>query len=329
MAKSAPEKLRRFYDQFEGQDHVLIVINADPDAIASAMAVSRLLWRRVLSVTISNVNTINRPDNLTMVRLLNVALVPFNTIDPEKYNKFVIVDSQPDHNEFMEQLEPVVIIDHHPDSKPKAPCLDIRPHYGATATIMTEYLRAARIKPSVKLATGLFQAIKTDTNAFKGQTVIEDVRAFQYLFRFANMHLARRIEKADLRLSFLKYFKTAMNTMRLRKGRVFVHLGAVVNPDVCVIIADFCMRIISVNWSIVSGTCDKKLVVIFRNDGIRKNAGKVAQKSFGQYGSAGGHRNMARAEVALSELPVQADLPDHKKFLRWLITRVEKRAGKN
>ena len=329
MAHSATEKLGRFYDQFSGNDSVLIMINADPDAIASAMAVSRLLWRRVLSVTISNVNTINRPDNLTMVRLLNVALVPFNTIDPEKYNKFVIVDSQPDHNEFMEQLEPVAIIDHHPDSKSKAPYLDIRPHYGATATIMTEYLRAARIKPSVKLATGLFQAIKIDTNAFKGQTVIEDVRAFQYLFRFANMHLARRIEKADLRLSFLKYFKTAMNTMRLRKGRIFVHLGAVVNPDVCVIIADFCMRIISVNWSIVSGTCDKKLVVIFRNDGIRKNAGKVAQKSFGQYGSAGGHRNMARAEVALSELPVQADLPDHKKFLRWLITRVERRAGKN
>ncbi len=329
MAKSAPEKLRRFYDQFEGQDHVLIVINADPDAIASAMAVSRLLWRRVVNVTISNINTINRPDNLTMLRLLRVTMAPFNTVDLSQFTKFVIVDSQPDHNESMEQFVPDVIIDHHPDSKPGAPFVDIRPHYGATATIMTEYLRAARIKPSVKLATGLFQGIKTDTNSFKGKTVIEDVRAFQYLFRFANMHLARRIEKADLRLSFLKYFKTAMNTMRLRKGRAFVYLGSVVNPDVCVIIADFCMRIISVNWSIVSGTCDKKLVVIFRNDGIRKNAGKVAQKSFGQFGSAGGHRNMARAEVALSDLPEHVDHQDHKKFLRWLITRVERRAGKN
>ena len=329
MAKSAPEKLRRFYDQFEGQDHVLIVINADPDAIASAMAVSRLLWRRVLNVTISNINTINRPDNLTMVRLLNVTMVPFNTIDREQYTKFVIVDSQPDHSESMRQLQPDVIIDHHPDSKPKAPFVDIRPHYGATATMMTEYLRAARIKPSVKLATGLFQAIKTDTDTFKGQTVIEDVRAFQYLFRFANMHLARRIEKADLRLSFLKYFKTAINSMRLRKGRVYVYLGPVVNPDVCVIIADFFMRINSVNWSIVSGTSDKKLVVIFRNDGIRKNAGNVAQKSFGQFGSAGGHRNMARAEVPLSDLPENIDHQDHKKLLRWLISRVERRAGKN
>ena len=51
MSRSIPEKLRRFYDQFSGNDHVLIVINADPDAIASAMAVSRLLWRKVLNVT--------------------------------------------------------------------------------------------------------------------------------------------------------------------------------------------------------------------------------------------------------------------------------------
>lgn len=328
MTLSATEKLRRFYDQFEGQDKVLIVINADPDAIASAMAVSRLLWRRVLTVTISNVNIIKRPDNLTMLRLLKVELTPFNAVNPAQHSKIVIVDSQPDHNEFMDQLEPDVIIDHHPDTKAKAAFLDIRPHYGATATILTEYLRAARIKPSVKLATGLFQAIKIDTNTFKGQTVIEDVRAFQYLFRYANMHLARRIEKADLRLSFLKYFKTALNTMRLRKGRAYVHLGPVVNPDVCVIIADFFMRIISVNWSIVSGTCDKKLVVIFRNDGIRKNAGKVAQNSFGKFGSAGGHRNMARAEVALSELPEHVNHHDNKKLLSWLISRVERRAGR-
>jgi len=106
------------------------------------------------------------------------------------------------------------------------------------------------------------------------------------------------------------------------------HLGPVVNPDVCVIIADFCMRIISVNWSIVSGTCDKKLVVIFRNDGIRKNAGKMAQKSFGQYGSAGGHGTMARAEVALSDLPEHLDYQDNKKLLSWLISRVERRTGK-
>jgi nanoRNase/pAp phosphatase (c-di-AMP/oligoRNAs hydrolase) len=228
----------------------------------------------------------------------------------------------------MKNLHPDVIIDHHPDTNAEASFSDIRPSYGATATILTEYLRAARITPSVKLATGLFQAIKIDTNSFKGQTLIEDVRAFQYLFRYANTHLAHKIEQADLRLDFLKYFKTALRTKRLRKGRVFVQLGPVVNPDICVIIADFFMRIVSITWSIVCGTCDKKLIVVFRNDGIRKNAGKVAKESFGQFGSAGGHKNMARAEIALSDLSDLVDWRDEKKLLAWLVQRVEKRAGK-
>ena len=326
MPRSTPEKLRRFYDQFTGNDLVLIVINADPDAIASAMAVSRLLWRRVLNVTISNINKIKRPDNLAMIRLLGVSLTPFSEIDPAQFSRIVMVDSQPDHNEFLIALEPDVIIDHHPESANKAPFLDIRPNYGATATIMTEYLRSAHIKPSVKLATGLFHAIKTDTNDFKGKTLIEDVRAFQYLFRHANIHLARKIEQADLRLDFLKYFKIALNNMRLYKKKVFVHLGNVATPDILVIIADFFMRINSVTWSIVSGTCDKRLVIIFRNDGIRKNAGTSAKNAFGHLGSAGGHKNMARAEMAMSELKNHIDYKDDKKLLRWIIRQTEKKA---
>jgi nanoRNase/pAp phosphatase (c-di-AMP/oligoRNAs hydrolase) len=326
MSRSIPEKLRRFYDQFSGNDHVLIVINADPDAIASAMAVSRLLWRKVLSVTISHINTINRPDNLAMIRLLDVTLAPFEEIEADQFSRVVIVDSQPDHNEYMAALKPDVIIDHHPDSGAKAPFLDIRPHYGATATILTEYLRAAKIKPSTKLATGLYHGIKTDTNDFKGQTQIEDVRAFQYLFRQANIHLARKIEKADLRFDLLKYFKIALQNMRRRKGKVYIHLGNVVNPDICVLIADFFMRVNTVTWSIVSGICDKKLTIIFRNDGIRKNAGKVAKEGFGKLGNAGGHKNMARAEIALNELKEHVDARDDNKLLSWIIGRTARRA---
>ena len=326
MSRSIPEKLRRFYDQFSGNDHVLIVINADPDAIASAMAVSRLLWRKVLNVTISHINTINRPDNLAMIRLLDVTLVPVKEIEADQFSRVVIVDSQPDHNEYMAELKPDVIIDHHPESGAKAPFLDIRPHYGSTATILTEYLRAAKIKPSSKLATGLYHGIKTDTNDFKGQAQIEDVRAFQYLFRHANIHLARKIEKADLRFDLLKYFKIALQNMRRRKGKVYIHLGNVVNPDICVLIADFFMRVNTVTWSIVSGTCDKKLTIILRNDGIRKNAGKVAKEGFGKLGAAGGHKNMARAEIALNDLKEHVDARDDERLLSWIIGRTARRA---
>jgi len=327
MSPSASEKLRRFYDQFSSNDHVLILINADPDAIACAMAVKRLLWRKVGGITISNINVIKRPDNLAMIRLLGVNLVHVDEIGKNEFSKTVIVDSQPDHHESFARFRHDVIIDHHPDTAVDAPFLDIRPKYGAAASIMTEYLRAAKIRPSAKLATGLFLGIKTDTDNFERKTQIEDVRAFQYLFKYANIHLTRKIEQAELRLDFLKYFKIALQNRHMRKGKVFVHLGTVANPDVCVLIADFFMRVNSVTWSIISGVYEKKLIVIFRNDGIRRDAGKVAQKSFGLFGSAGGHKSMARAEMPVADLKEHTDFKDDKKLLRWIINRIEKKAG--
>jgi nanoRNase/pAp phosphatase (c-di-AMP/oligoRNAs hydrolase) len=329
MKRSSADRLSGFFKQFTSSDRVLVVISADPDAIACALAVRRLLAGRTAGVVISNVNQISRPDNLAMIRLLKIPLVAFSDVRTEQFAKLVIVDSQPKHNEHMAALHPQVIIDHHPDTGYQAPFTDIRPTYGATATIMTEYLRAARVVPAQTLATALYHAIKTDTDDFKRQTLAEDLQAFQYLLRRTNIQLARRITQADLRLDYLKYFKIALQYMRLRKGRVFVHLGTVANPDVCVIIADFFMRIHTVSWSIVSGICDKKLVVIFRNDGARVNAGRIAQEGFGSFGSAGGHKTMARAEINLVDSKEPGiDFKDSRRVLNWIITRTEKRAGR-
>ena len=324
MGLSMSETLRNFYNQFAGDDQVLIFINADPDAIASAMAVKRLLWRKVIGVTITCVNRIDRPDNLAMIRLLGVKIIYIDDIDRSRFNRYVMVDSQPAHHDLLAQIDPHVIIDHHPETNIKAPFQDIRPSYGAVASIMTEYLRAAKIKPSAKLATGLYLAIKTDTHNFERQALAEDVQAFQYLFKYINRHLARKIEQAELKFEYLKYFKLAFQNMRRRKGRVFVNLGPVANPDICVLIADFFMRINSVKWSIVSGLCGRKLIIIFRNDGLRTNAGKVAEKGFGAFGSAGGHKSMARAEIPTAKLKEFIDPRDDAKLLKWIRRQIVK-----
>jgi nanoRNase/pAp phosphatase (c-di-AMP/oligoRNAs hydrolase) len=323
MGRSAADKLRRFYKIFSGEDRVLVVINADPDAIASAMAVKRLLWRKVAAVTISNINVISRPDNAAMLRLLGIAIIHVENIEISRFSKFVIVDSQPDHHDLFSDFSFNVVIDHHPDTGIKADFKDIRPDYGATASILTEYLRSARIKPSVKLATGLLYAIKTDTNSFARQTSMEDIRAFQFLFKYSNTHLARKIEYADLRFDYLKYFRNALSNLHLRRGRIFVHLGPVVHPDVCVLLADFFMRVNPVKWSIVSGIHDNKLIIIIRNDGIRKNAGKVAKNAFSAFGSAGGHRSMARAELPLEAFADFLDVDNTRVVRKWIISEIE------
>ena len=325
MRLSTSERLHCFYNQFTHDDHVLIMINADPDAIASAMAVKRLLWRKTANVTISHINMIKRPSNLAMIRLLGINLTHVQKMRGEHFDRFVIVDSQPDHNEAFARYTYDVIIDHHPETGYKSPFQDIRPEYGATASIMTEYLRAAKIRPSVKLATGLVFAVKSDTNNFQKQTLIEDVRAFQFLFRHTNIHLLQKIEQSDLKRNFLKYFKSALETMFIHKGRVFVHLGPVVNPDVCVLIADFFMKVESINWGIISGLYNNKLVIIIRNNGLRMNAGRIAQLSFGHIGSAGGHKSRARVEISFARLKEFVDLKDDKILLGWIRNQITKK----
>jgi nanoRNase/pAp phosphatase (c-di-AMP/oligoRNAs hydrolase) len=69
-----------------------------------------------------------------------------------------------------------------------------------------------------------------------------------------------------------------------------------------VLIADFFLKMAESTWSIASGVNGKKLIIIIRNAGFRLDAGKISQKLFGDYGTAGGHKSAARAEIPLSGL---------------------------
>jgi nanoRNase/pAp phosphatase (c-di-AMP/oligoRNAs hydrolase) len=263
-----------------------------------------------------------------MIRLLNIKMVHIDELDTSRCTKVVMVDSQPEHSELFEGFKPDVIIDHHPETEYKAGYSDIRDNYGATSTILTEYLKTAKIKPSAKLATALYYGIKTDTSNFQRQTLPEDIRAFQYLFKYANIHLERRIDQAEIPLDFLHYYEKAFHSKVIKGNRLYVHLGDVPTPDICVQIADFFMRVDNINWTIVSGNCDEKVVVIFRNDGIRKDAGKVAESSFGEYGSAGGHKGMARAEIDFQALEDCVSPRNQRKLGLWIRKHVEFRTAK-
>jgi len=328
MQPATSETVRRFYQQFSGDDTVMILMVADPDALASATAVKRLLWRKVAAVDPVTVSTMERSDNLSMVERLKLPLKSFDQVDPDDYSKVVMVDSQPNHHRILSRFRPDVIIDHHPDTGEQCGFSDIRPHYGATSTIMVQYLKAARIMPSKRLATALLFGIKTDTSNFERQTVIEDVRAFQYLFRRADHHLIYNLEHEEINAAYLKYFKRAFGGLRKRKSWVFIHLDRVSSGDACVVVADFFVRVEGVSWSVVSGIVDDKLIVIFRNDGVRKNAGKVAMQSFKKWGTAGGHKSAARAEVMIKVITPPIGVTNHDAMLQWMMKCVQKRSLK-
>jgi nanoRNase/pAp phosphatase (c-di-AMP/oligoRNAs hydrolase) len=318
------DRLRKLRQLFNHDDRLLILIDADPDSIASALALKRILWHRVSTCTISPIRPITRPQNQMMFNLLEIPLTAFDRVKPDEFTRFALVDSQPTHNPRFAGFTYDVIIDHHPlCAQTQARFVDIRPEYGSNSTILTEYLRLAKIKPSLKLATALFYAIKTDTHNFERPSTEADIRAFHYLFRFTRHALVRRIEVAELTLEMLGYFQHGLNSWQQRQDRVYCYVGRVPNPDILVILAEFFLRVIEITWSFVGGVFEDRLIVIFRNDAIRKNAGKLAAKAFGKLGSAGGHASSARAEVPLDHLP---NLPDPEQAGPWeqfLISQIE------
>jgi nanoRNase/pAp phosphatase (c-di-AMP/oligoRNAs hydrolase) len=300
---TAKERLQAFWDIFQKDDDVLVVINADPDALACAMAFKRLLRYRVKNITIGYPNEIRRLSNLAMIDLLKISAERLQNLTVEDYSKKVMLDSQPSHLPVFEKIQFDAVIDHHPlTNNWEADFVDIRTDYGAASSILVEYLRAAGLKPSVYLATALFYAIKVDTHNFEKKALLADAISFRYLFGIANQNLVRKIELSELRFSELGYFRTALADMKVSKKRLYAHIGRVRSPDILVIIADFLNQVNGISWVFVSGIHGERLVVIFRCDGYKKNAGKLAEKIFSKVGSAGGHREAARAEVPFKNL---------------------------
>jgi nanoRNase/pAp phosphatase (c-di-AMP/oligoRNAs hydrolase) len=298
------EKCKRLWEVVSPEDYLGVLIDADPDAMASAMALKRMLWRKVWKTSIYHINPIQRGDNLAFIRLLKIDQKPMRRRKPKKITKWAIVDSQPHHHERFRNQKFDIIIDHHPlGPLSEAGFVDIKENYGANSTIMVEYLRAAKIRPSPKLATALFYGIKTDTNNFVRESTPNDVNAFRYLYKYANMNIIKKIESSEITVHTLSSYVKAMERLTFLKDVAFVHMGDVENPDILVIIADFFMRLAEATWSIASGVYDGKLIIIMRNAGFRGNAGKIAQELFGSWGgSAGGHRSAARAEIPLDEI---------------------------
>lgn len=301
--RSRKDALRDFLSNFQSKDQVLITIDPDPDAIGSALAVKRLLWHRVQSSTIGIIRPIRRLNNQTLARLLKLPLVQLKECEPSKYDHHILVDGQPRHNESFRQFSYTAVIDHHPLNTPvEAPFVDIRPHYGATSTILSEYLKAAGIKPSQTLATAMLYGIKTDTRNFERHTIVEDIEAFRSLFNSANHNVLRKVEISDLSIKELKFFHKAVERKHVVRDRVFVHLDEVTSADILVEIAEFFLKIHDISWSIVSGIFEDSLIIVVRNDGYRKDAGKLVRKAFGGIGCAGGHTAMARAEIPMEKL---------------------------
>jgi nanoRNase/pAp phosphatase (c-di-AMP/oligoRNAs hydrolase) len=322
-------RLDKLQELFNKNERWLILINADPDALASALALKRILAGRVEQVAIAHVNEVTRPDNLAMIRLLRIATKKLTPPLAAQYDRFALVDSQPHHHPDFANIHFSVVIDHHPKvagMPVNADYVEIVSEYGSNSTIMTEYLYNLGLRPGKLLATALLYGIKTDTQSFEREFHDNDMKAFRYLTKFYNKPLLHKIIRSEFRLEWLKYFTQAFRKMRVMGKTITIFMGKVDSADILVILADFFLRVHGLSVTMVSGISDDKLVVVFRGDGLRQDMGKFAKRLFGDVGSAGGHKSMARAEIPMDKLGCQ-----HASQFIWerLHAKVEAKKKKN
>jgi nanoRNase/pAp phosphatase (c-di-AMP/oligoRNAs hydrolase) len=301
---TSAEKCKRLMEILSPDETWGIIMNADPDAIASALALKRLFWRKVRKVTLFHINPIERADNLALISCLKINMQRIRSMRGRKIHRWAIVDSQPHHHKRFMTHPFDIIIDHHPLGPPsEAAFIDIKEDYGANSTILTEYLRASRITPSPRLATALFYGIKTDTDNFVRESAPNDMNAFRYLYPLANMNTIKKIESSEMSTETLNDFRFAMEHVVFIKDIAYINMEEITRPDVLVMIADFFMKLAEAEWSIAAGTYEDRFIAILRNAGFRGDAGKMAQRLFKPWGgSAGGHKSAGRAEIPLKNM---------------------------
>ena len=196
------------------------------------------------------------------------------------------------------------MIDHHP-ARPAslmAAFHDVGGPAGATSTMVTQYLRAAKLVPGPQLATALFYGIKSDTRDLGREYDPADIECYNWLFPLVDKPALSRIEHPSVPARYFAAYHQAYERARLYGGgeAVLVDLGEVYVPEIVPEVAEKLVSLDGSRWSLATGSYKGELYLSLRLNDKRVNAGKLVREVCAPLGgSAGGHGAMAGARVPL------------------------------
>lgn len=304
------KRLDRLKQIVERKKKVLILThnNPDPDAIAAGWALSYLLRVKLgVSSLLVYGGIVTRPENRTMVRLLNIAIRPLEMINIHNFSVIALVDTQPGagNNSLPTSMTPAIVIDHHGLRKAsqKVALADIRPKYGSCSTILVEYLKEADLPIKTKMATALYYGIKSDTQDLGRDATEADYRATLHLYPKVHPRLLSQIEHPELPRNYYVLFDQALHDCGIFGDVVLCDMGFLVNPEMVSLMADFLLQISGIRWSFVLGRSDGRVIFSLRTKRRKQNAGAVARRIVKGLGTAGGHGMVAGGQVVVKELP--------------------------
>lgn len=298
------DSVAELIEWIRGRGRVLIVThdNPDPDSIAAAVALRHLLLIKTgQDAVITYGGIVGRGENRSMVELLEIPLESICTIDINQFSVVCMVDTQPNagNNSFPVDRPVHLVIDHHdPKTDLEQVCwVDIRPHYGASATILYEYLCQQQVLLNTKLATSLFYAIKSETQDLGREWSKADREAYLKLLPISNNRILFDIIHPQVPRDYFSAFRTAIEKSLIYGPVLVFNLGRIENPDLIAELADFLLRQQGVKYVLGMGWYDGMQILSMRALAHDAKLGQVIQQMVAGLGTAGGHGMVAGGQI--------------------------------
>ena len=302
------ERVEKLLSAFAGATNALALghDNPDPDALASAFALCAVLQHLgVATCSVGYGGIIGRAENRAMVRELELEPIRIETSDLDRYDAIGLVDTQPGfgNNSFPAERPAAAVIDHHPGrgDLESVTFFDLREGYGATATILHEYVQASGVPLPENIITALFYAIKSETQELGREAGYADREAYLNLLPRADKAAVARIQRARVPRDYFRAFQVAIANARVHGRAVITDLKRVDSPDMVAEIADLLLRLEGADWAVGMGRYEDDLVLSMRAAEEDAHAGEVIRRAVAGLGRAGGHGTMAGGRISLQE----------------------------
>jgi len=291
-------------DWVRGRGKIVIIVhdNPDPDCLASAMALRHLFVMKLSKdAVITFSGMIGRSENLAMAKELQIPLTPLGIVDLKEHQVVCMLDTQPGtgNNSLPPETRVDIVIDHHPQRERTGECrwYDVRVDYGATATILYEYLLAQDVSIGTKLATALFYAVKSETQDLGREANHPDREAYLRLFPLSNKKLLYEITHPKLPIEYFLTIISALDNTRIYNRVMIANLQKIVFPELVAEMADFLLRLEEIETVLCMGHYNTEIILSIRTMRHDLNAGEIINRLVTGLGKAGGHGMMAGGKI--------------------------------
>lgn len=326
------EENQRYFQKIEealkGIKRLIVLThdNPDPDSISSAVTLAYIVKNKFkVPCSIKYGGIVGRAENRAMIRVLDFTISLLTESDLKPNVGFALVDTQPKtgNNSFPKKRKPLIIIDHHPLRKTtEADFIDIRPDYGATATILSEYLLESGLEIPSKIATALSYGISSETQDLGREAGQKDVQAYLALFPFSNKKLLAEIEHPRLPKDYFITLNRALHHSFIYKNAIATLLGEIENPDYIPFIADFMLRCERISWAICLGRYKDRIIVSVRTTNIKAKAGNFLRRLIGKKGTAGGHGMIAGGQITCTTMEHEHCTKIEEEFVQSFLKKL-------